>query len=73
MDRKDNALRQFGQRLTALRKQKGLSIRDLADATGLGHHQIEDIEEGRVNLLFTTILALARGLEVTPAQLLDFP
>jgi transcriptional regulator with XRE-family HTH domain len=73
MDGKDNALRQFGKRLTALRREKSLSIRDLAASSGLGHRQIEEIEEGKVNLHFTTILALARGLEVDPALLLDSP
>jgi transcriptional regulator with XRE-family HTH domain len=71
MDRKEEALRQFGQRLAALRQQKNLSIRELADAAGLESRQVQQIEEGKVNLLFTTLLALARGLEITPDQLLE--
>jgi len=73
MDRKEEALRQFGRRLTALRQQKGLSIRQLAIAAGLEYRQIEQIEAGRVNLLFTTLLALAKGLGVAPDQLLESP
>jgi transcriptional regulator with XRE-family HTH domain len=73
MDRKEVALRQFGRHLTALRHQKGLSIGQLAIAAGLEYRQIEQIEAGKVDLLFTTLLALAKGLGVTPDQLLESP
>jgi transcriptional regulator with XRE-family HTH domain len=72
MDRKEKALRELGRHVTALRQQKQLSIRELADAAGLEFRQIQQIEEGKVDLLFTTLLALAKGLEVTPTQLLQF-
>jgi len=72
MDRKEEALRQFGRHLAALRQQKNLSIRELADAAGLEFRQVQQIEEGKVNLLFTTLIALAKGLKVTPDQLLSF-
>lgn len=72
MDKKEEALRQFGQRVAVLRQQKDLSIRELADAAGLEFVQVQQIEEGEVDLLFTTLVALAKGLEVTPAQLLRF-
>jgi DNA-binding XRE family transcriptional regulator len=73
MDRKDIAMRKFGRRLAFLRRQKGFSQRELAAAAGLEYRQVVAIEAGKVNLLFTTILALAKGLEVTPDQLLESP
>jgi transcriptional regulator with XRE-family HTH domain len=72
MDKKEEALRQFGRRVAALRQQKNLSIGELADAAGLEFRQVEQIEEGKVNLLFTTLIALAKGLGITPEQLLRF-
>jgi transcriptional regulator with XRE-family HTH domain len=71
MDRSEKALRQFGRRLTELREQKELTIRDLARQSGLDARQISRIETGKVNLLFSTILALARGLGVSPEELLE--
>ena len=72
MDKKEEALRQFGQRLAALRQQKGLTIRELADASGLEFRQVQEIEQGQINLLFTTLIALAKGLGITPGELLRF-
>jgi len=68
---KDVALRKFGRRLAALRRQKRLSVRELAARSGLTGRQIEQIEAGKINLLFTTIVALARGLGVDPEELLE--
>ena len=71
MDRSEKALRKFGRRLTALRQQKEMTIRDLARRSGLDGRQIGRIEAGKVNILFSTILALARGLGITPEELLE--
>ena len=71
MDRNESALQKFGQHLAGLREQKNLSVRELASRSGLAHRQISRIEAGKVNILFTTILALARGLGITPEELLE--
>jgi transcriptional regulator with XRE-family HTH domain len=71
MHRKEDAMRKFGRRLAALREQKGLSLRELAVSSGLEYRQVVQIEAGKVNLLFTTILALAKGLGIPPGQLLE--
>jgi transcriptional regulator with XRE-family HTH domain len=70
MERKEEILRKFGKQLTTIRKQKGLSIRELALATHLETGHIQKIEAGKVNLLLSTILSLARGLEIAPEELL---
>jgi transcriptional regulator with XRE-family HTH domain len=69
MDRKEKLLRKFGKRLTALKKEKGLSTRELAAAAGLEYRQVLQIEAGKTNLLFTTILSLSKGLELPPDKL----
>jgi len=71
MDRKEKLLRKFGKRLTALKKEKGLTTRELAAAAGLEYRQVLHIEEGKTNLLFTTILSLSKGLEMTPDKLFE--
>jgi transcriptional regulator with XRE-family HTH domain len=71
MERKEDVLRKFGKQLTALRIQKKMSIRELAIATGLEPVRLRKIEAGLVNLSFTTILSLARGLGTDPHELLS--
>lgn len=70
MDRNEKALRRLGQLLTDMREQRNLSVRELASRSGLDPRQIDRIEAGELNIHFTTILALARGLEITPEELL---
>jgi transcriptional regulator with XRE-family HTH domain len=71
MDRKDEVLKKFGRHLTALRKERKLTIPELAAATGLTAHQLRRIEEGEVNILLTTVISLSRGLEISPDVLLQ--
>ena len=70
MERNEKSLRRFGQLLTVLRKQRNLSVRELASHSGMDPRQLARIEAGNVNIHFTTILALARGLGITPEELL---
>jgi len=70
MERNEKSLRRFGQLLTVLREQRNLSVRELAAHSGMDPRQLTRIEAGNVNIHFTTILALARGLGITPEELL---
>ena len=71
MDRKDEVLRKFGRHLTALREERKLTIPALAAAAGLLTHQLRRIEAGEVNILFTTVISLSRGLEISPDILMQ--
>lgn len=71
MNNKEKILTRFATNLTKLRQAKGLSIRQLAAASGLEYSQIQRIEKGKVNLAFTTLVALAQGLEVDVFVLLQ--
>jgi transcriptional regulator with XRE-family HTH domain len=71
MDRNEKALVKFGLHLAALRQQKGMTVQELASRSRLDPRQISRIEAGQVNLLFSTILALSRGLGVPPEELLE--
>ncbi len=69
-DRK--ALKKFGENLQKLRKQKGLSLREMSYACSIDNSKIAKIEKGRVNITFTTLLQLAGALETHPSALLDY-
>jgi transcriptional regulator with XRE-family HTH domain len=71
MERNEKSLRRFGQILTEWREKKNWGVRDLALRSGLDPRQLTRIEAGKVNIHFTTILALARGLGITPEELLE--
>jgi len=70
MDRKDEVLKRFGRHLTALREERKMTIPELAAAVGLPPNQLRRIEAGEVNILFTTVVSLSRGLEISPDILL---
>jgi transcriptional regulator with XRE-family HTH domain len=71
MTNKEKILIRFAGHLTRLRKEKGYSIRQLAAASGLEYSQIQRIEKGKVNFAFTTLVALAQGLDIDLSQLLE--
>lgn len=71
MNNKEKILSRFAAHLTKLRKEKGISIRQLAAASGLEYSQIQRIEKGKVNFAFTTLVALAMGLDIDLHILLE--
>jgi transcriptional regulator with XRE-family HTH domain len=70
MDRNEKALHSFGQRLNQLREERNISIPDLAARTGLDARHIGRIEAGEINILVSTVFKLAKGLGVSPGELL---
>lgn len=61
----------FGKNLLRIRKEKGLSQGELATRCRVTKGSISVIENGDRNFQFTTLLALAKALEVQPKELLD--
>ena len=72
MTAKEKALSRFAAHLKKLREAQGISIREMAARSDLEYSQVQRIEKGKVNIAFTTILALADGLNVTPDTLLKY-
>lgn len=56
--------------LRALRRDRGLSLSDTARASGVSKATLSGLEAGRGNPTLTTILGLARALEVSAGRLL---
>lgn len=67
---KDKRLVIFGEHVRTLRENLGLSHNDIAGRTSLSKSDLLSIEQGSKNLAFTTLLELAKGLGVSPKELL---
>ncbi|TMU50747.1 helix-turn-helix domain-containing protein [Flagellimonas algicola] len=61
----------FGKNLLRIRNEKGLSQDEVAARCRVTKGSISVIENGGRNFSFTTLLALAKALEVHPKELLD--
>ena len=65
-------LKRFGENLRRLRKEKGLSLREMSYACSIDNSKIAKIEKGMINITFTTLLQLATALETHPSTLLQY-
>jgi transcriptional regulator with XRE-family HTH domain len=72
MDKQEDALRRLGRQLTQLRQRQNLTVIQLSALTGLETREITAIEEGKTDPPITTILALCRGLGLSPGEFLTF-
>ena len=62
----------FGQRLRAIRKEKGWSQERLALEAELDRSYVGGVEQVRRNISLINICKLAKTLNVKPSLLLDF-
>jgi transcriptional regulator with XRE-family HTH domain len=70
---KDIILIKFGKHIKAMRVKLGLSQDDVVlNSSRITKGTVSDIENGKRNLSFTTLIDLAKGLKVHPKDLLDF-
>jgi len=70
---KEQKLKKFGLHIKKVRTDLGLSQDDVVlNSDKLIKATVSDIENGKRNLSFTTLLDLAKGLGKQPKELLDF-
>jgi len=62
----------LGTRISSERVGRGLGVRELALIAGIEHHQLINIEKGRVDIRLSTLLKIAKALNVKARDLLDF-
>lgn len=60
----------FGQRLRAVRKERGWTLRFLAARAGVHWTYLGQVERGERNVSLLTILRLAKALSIDPGVLL---
>lgn len=53
----------IGTRLAELRNKKGMSLRDLSEASGLDHSNIGKIENGRYNVGIDILYKICQALD----------
>jgi transcriptional regulator with XRE-family HTH domain len=61
----------FGTVLKELRKGKGLSQADLADASGLNHTYISLLERGKRQPTLTTLFSIAKACDISPSEIIS--
>lgn len=59
-----------GNKLLAIRKKKGLTQAETAEAAGLSDRTYADIERGTVNMRVETMLRICSALGITPDDIL---
>lgn len=72
-EHKEEKLKRFGLHIKMLRTELNLSQDTVAlNSDKLIKATVSDIENGKRNLSFTTLLDLAKGLGKNPKELLDY-
>lgn len=59
------------ERLKAMRRARGMSLTDVAEATGLLRTAIARVERDDVDPRISTVVAIARALRVPLCELID--
>ena len=66
-------LRSLGQRARARRLERGWTLRQVAERSGVSPRFLVQLEAGRGNISVRRLADVARALEVTPAALIALP
>mgnify|MGYP000743012254 CR=1 FL=1 len=69
---KDDFKKLFGKNLNRIRVSKDLSFRKFAQRCDIDYSNLNKIEKGKINISLSTILELAKGLDIHPKELFDF-
>ncbi len=64
-------LSDIGERVRAAREGRGMTQRELAEATGLSQSNIWEIEHGKRDLRMSTFWRIKEALEVSASDLVD--
>ncbi len=70
-DPRQEELRKLGERIRSYRRARGLTQEALAEKLGLSVAYVSIIERGGRNPPYTTLLAIARALRVSPGEIVS--
>ena len=62
----------LGKKIESLRLKKNWGVREFAIIAEIEHPQLINIEKGRVDVRLSTLIKIAKGLQVEVKELLDF-
>ena len=62
----------IGSHIRSIRKSKKLTLKDLAEKSGLSIPYLSDIERDAVNPSLQTLKALAKALDLSLPEIVDF-
>ena len=62
--RDEKILIKLGNHIRTLRKEKNMTMMELAYAADIEYKQVCRLEKGETNATITTLLAVAKGLEI---------
>ena len=65
-------LSKFGKNLEDIKKRKNLTYRKIATRCNIDHSDIKKYVDGKISPSVLTIVELAKGLGVRPAELFEF-
>lgn len=65
-------LKEFGNNLRRLRRERGFSQEKLALQAGISKNQIGNIERGEVNITLGTLDVLAKTFNISLKELFDY-
>lgn len=69
----EELLKKFGEHVKKIRLESGLTQDDVVlNSSKLTKGTVSDIENGKRNFAFTTLIDLAKGLNVSPGDLMNF-
>src|SRR5215218_11014006 len=63
----------LAERLRVLRAQRGMTLVEAAEQTGVGRDTLSDLERGRRHPVMPTLAKIARGYGVPVEELLEEP
>jgi transcriptional regulator with XRE-family HTH domain len=67
----DNITVRFGERLRKLRKERGWTQVQMADALGVDRSYISDMERGKKNVCLPTMEVISLGFGITLSKLVS--
>lgn len=70
-DSADDLLLRVGSRVRALRREKGMSRRELAERAGLSERFLASVEGGQGNASLKSLFEIAHALATTPVALIE--
>ena len=68
--RDNSTLENFGAKIKELRFKKGMTLEQLAFEADIELSQVHRVEKGKINPTLTTLMALAKGLDISLAELM---